>query len=351
MKVFRVMIVDDSAFMRRILSDIVNSDPRLTVVGSARNGEDCLRKMAAWDPDVITMDIEMPGMDGLQALNAIMAQCPKPVVMVSSLTKEGADSTMRAMELGAVDFIHKPSGSISLDMKTLEKDVIRKILVAAEAKVAPGSMDVELIKREADIPETQTSQGHLIAIGTSTGGPRALQQVLTTLPENLPAPIVVVQHMPRGFTRSLSERLNKQSAITVKEGEHMEELKNGTAYIAPGDLHMTVIQKRGRLFLSLDETPSVNGHRPSVNRLYTSLAGLRGISVTSVIMTGMGADGLEGLLHLQKACRTYSIAEAETSCVVYGMPKAVVKSGLADEITEQKEISRSIVTSLQIRKG
>lgn len=349
MKKVNVLIVDDSAFMRRILSDILKKDYRIEVVGTARNGKDCLEKMKTLNPDVITLDIEMPVMDGLEALSIIMENDPRPVVMVSSLTKEGAESTVKAMSLGAVDFIQKPSGSISLDMETVDQDVIRKVLVAGDANVIvhKGKQLVEKVS----IPEGVKNQGNLVSIGTSTGGPRALQQVLTTLPENLPAPIVIVQHMPEGFTKSLSDRLNRLSEITIKEGEHKEELQNGVAYIAPGGSHMQVIQKGERLSIHLDKTEPINGHRPSVNRLLSSLSKLNNVSMTSVIMTGMGADGIEGLVQLKgNITQTYSIAESKESCVVYGMPKAVVKSGLADEVLELKLISQSIVQSLQNRR-
>lgn len=349
MKKVNVLIVDDSAFMRRILSDILKKDYRIEVVGTARNGKDCLEKMKTLHPDVITLDIEMPVMDGLEALGIIMENNPRPVVMVSSLTKEGAESTIKAMSIGAVDFIQKPSGSISLDMETVEQHVIRKVLIAGSANVSVDKG--RQLMEKVYIPEDVKNQGNLVSIGTSTGGPRALQQVLTTLPVDLPAPIVIVQHMPEGFTKSLSDRLNRLSEITVKEGEHMEELQNGIAYIAPGGFHMQVVQKGGRLLIHLDKTEQINGHRPSVNRLLSSLAKLSNVSMTSVIMTGMGADGLEGLVQLrEKMAQTYSIAESKESCVVYGMPKAVVNSGLADEVSELKQISRSIVQSLQNRR-
>ncbi|SFK27218.1 two-component system, chemotaxis family, response regulator CheB [Halobacillus dabanensis] len=349
MKKVSVLIVDDSAFMRRILSDILKKDHRIEVVGTARNGKDCLEKIHTLNPDVITLDIEMPVMDGLEALSIIMENHPRPVVMVSSLTKEGAESTVKAVSLGAVDFIQKPSGSISLDMKTVEQDVVRKVLVAGEANV--NVHKGKPVGEKVSVPDGVRNQGNLVAIGTSTGGPRALQQVLTTLPGNLPAPIVIVQHMPEGFTKSLSERLNRLSEITIKEGEHMEELQNGIAYIAPGGSHMQVIQGEGGLFIHLDKTAPINGHRPSVNRLLQSLSHLNNVSITSVIMTGMGADGLEGLIELKhRMVQTYSIAESKESCVVYGMPKAVVKSGLADKVLELEQISQSIVQSLHIRR-
>lgn len=349
MKKLKVLIVDDSAFMRRILSDILKKDSRLEVVGTARNGKDCLTKIPTLRPDVITLDIEMPVMDGLEALSCIMERHALPVVMVSSLTKEGAESTVKAISLGAVDFIQKPSGSISLDMETLDKDVIRKVVVAGSAKV--GKVKEYDPGCTFPVPVDVKPKGNLVAIGTSTGGPRALQSVLTTLPSDLSAPIVVVQHMPKGFTKSLAERLDRMSEITVKEGEHLEKLQNGVAYIAPGGRHMQVIQTNQDLFLHMDDSQPQNGHRPSVNRLYHSISKISGISTTSVILTGMGADGLEGVIGLkEKDSSMISIVESEKSCVIYGMPKAIVNSGLADEVRELNGISESVVNSLQTKR-
>ncbi|MYL70995.1 chemotaxis-specific protein-glutamate methyltransferase CheB [Halobacillus litoralis] len=349
MKQLRVLIVDDSAFMRRILTDILEKDYRIMVVGTARNGKDCLDKLDTLRPDVVTMDIEMPVMDGLEALQKIMESSPLPVVMVSSLTQEGAESTMKAMSLGAVDFIQKPSGSISLDMEKVDKDVVRKVLIAGEAKVKPPSTIISSKKVRA--PDDMKEEGHLIAVGTSTGGPRALQEVLTSLPGNLPAPILVVQHMPKGFTKSLAERLDRLSEISVKEAEHMEEIHKGVAYIAPGGYHMEVVKDNQRLRIHLHESSPLNGHRPSVNVMFSSIANLPGFSTTTVIMTGMGADGLEGILAMKEQGRNvFTIAEDESTCVVYGMPKAIVKSGLADDVRKLNEISRSIVESLQNKR-
>ncbi|WLR46932.1 chemotaxis response regulator protein-glutamate methylesterase [Halobacillus litoralis] len=348
MKQIRVLIVDDSAFMRRILTDILEKDYRIQVVGTARNGKDCLDKLEILRPDVVTMDIEMPVMDGLEALKKIMENSPLPVVMVSSLTQEGAESTMKAMSLGAVDFIQKPSGSISLDMEKVDKDVVRKILIAGQARVNPP---LKSSNEKVRFPDDRIEEGQLIAIGTSTGGPRALQEVLTSLPGSLPAPILVVQHMPKGFTKSLALRLDRLSDISVKEAEHMEEIHNGVAYIAPGGYHMEVVKHNERLVIHLNESSPLNGHRPSVNVMFYSIAKLPGISTTSVIMTGMGADGLEGILATKEQGRAvYTIAEDESTCIVYGMPKAIVKSGLADDVCKLNEISRSIIQSLQIQR-
>ncbi|CDQ19724.1 two-component system, chemotaxis family, response regulator CheB [Halobacillus karajensis] len=348
MKRVKVLVVDDSAFMRRILSDILKKEPRIDVVSTARNGKEGVEKIKGLTPDVVTLDIEMPVMGGLEALTYIMKQAPIPVVMVSSLTKEGAARTLEAIHLGAVDFIHKPSGAISIDMKSMDKEIIKKILTAGKARVSPFN---DRLNRQVDLPEDIQTQGNIIAIGTSTGGPRALQQVLRTLPCNLPAPIVVVQHMPSGFTKSLAERLDKISEISVKEAGHMEELHNGVAYVAPGGYHMEIVQENKVLKIHLNQNPPVNGHRPSVNVMFSSLARLEKVTTTAVVMTGMGTDGLTGLLELKEMRKaTFSIAEDESTCIVYGMPKAIHQSGLADEVQPLTNISQRIVQSLQRKR-
>ncbi|MGV2620074.1 UNVERIFIED_CONTAM: chemotaxis response regulator protein-glutamate methylesterase [Halobacillus marinus] len=348
MNKIRVLIIDDSAFMRRILTDILERDARIEVVAAARNGRDGLEKMEALEPDVITLDVEMPVMDGLTTLEIIMQKRPTPVVMVSSLTKEGADSTIKALSLGAVDVIQKPSGSISLDMETVQYQVIRKVIAAGGANVTALPTSTKQEKQRTHPRLRAENRRNLIAIGTSTGGPRALQEVLTSLPRELPVPVLIVQHMPKGFTKSLSERLNRLAEITIKEAEDGERLERGTAYIAPGDFHMTVRERGGEWYTVLDQTPALSGHRPSVNRLFSSLSDLAGVTPSVVVMTGMGADGSEGLHKLkQKIRHTYSITQSEATCVVYGMPKAAVKSGLSDEVADLEDISKALILSLQ----
>ncbi|RWZ60474.1 chemotaxis response regulator protein-glutamate methylesterase [Halobacillus fulvus] len=341
----RVLIVDDSAFMRKILTDILQKDQRIEVVGTARNGEDGVKQVRKLRPDVVTLDVEMPVMNGLEALDQMLGVHPVPVIMVSSLTKEGAESTIQAMASGAIDFITKPSGSISLDMEKVEKEMIRKVIQASKAKVRRSSPSTVLPDQ---IPPKlrASSLQPIIAIGTSTGGPRALDQVIPKLPKKLPAPVVIVQHMPPGFTKSLADRLNRKSAVEVKEAEHGEELLNGTVYIAPGGQHMTVVEQKRRYFISLDVTEPLQGHRPSVNRLFSSLVDIQAIKPITVIMTGMGADGTEGVMVLKKKLHMHSIAEAEETCVVYGMPKAVIQSGLADEVVPVTEISHRLLQAL-----
>lgn len=357
MDLIKVIVVDDSAFMRKVLSDILNKDRRIEVIATARNGEDGFEKIKRLQPDVVTLDIEMPKMNGLQTLKKIMAESKVPVVMVSTLTKEGAQNTIQAMTLGAVDFIEKPSGAISLDMANLARTFIRKVVIASQSQPKqqlkdPRGKSRGTIDFAPTPPKPIKEREPIIAIGTSTGGPRALQNVLSTIPGNLPSPIVIVQHMPKGFTKSLAERLNKLSAIQVKEAEHKEVLQKGVAYIAPGGFHMRVVKNKGKIRIELDETEAIGGHRPSLNRLFSSLADLPHVHTISVVMTGMGADGTEGLLKLKDHQPwTYSIAEAEETCVVFGMPKSIIKSGLADQVQPLSSITESILLGLGSKRG
>lgn len=304
MKEYGVLVVDDSAFMRKIITDILESDERISVIGTARNGRDALNKIQDLSPDVVTLDIEMPVMDGLTALKRIMDTKLLPVVMLSSLTKTGAENTVKAMELGAVDFIAKPSGSISLDIKKVESEIIEKVLTAAKANlVNPSGGNNNRSNKQQPMEKAHFSickEKYLVAIGTSTGGPRALQQVLIRLPKNFPAPIVIVQHMPPGFTKSLADRLDSFSEIHVKEAVTGEILKAGTAYIAPGNHHMR-IKKIGRgIATDLAQDEQRNGHRPSVDVLFESLTVHREYKKLAVVMTGMGADGTRGLQLLKQ---------------------------------------------------
>jgi len=346
------MVVDDSAFMRKVISDIINGQPDMTVIATARNGEEALAKAKMTPPDVITMDVEMPVMDSLQALERIMSERPLPVVMLSSLTKSGADATVRALHLGAVDFIAKPSGSLSLDINKVAQDIIHKIKVAAAAKdklfrpvpslrrVAPAAKDVSVGPKPLD---------KIVLIGTSTGGPKALHEVIPKLPPGLGAGVLVVQHMPPGFTRSLAERLNGMSALTVKEAEDGEPVQNGSVYIAPGDYHLKV-KKIGeglkrRLQIILTKDPLVGGHRPSVDVMIESVLQEYWSPVLAVIMTGMGSDGTKGSAGVKRKGGKV-IAEDSSTCIVYGMPKSVIEAGYADKIIPLPLIAKGIAETV-----
>jgi two-component system, chemotaxis family, protein-glutamate methylesterase/glutaminase len=342
-KQISVLIVDDSAFMRKLIKDFLSEDPRIIVLDTARNGKDAIDKTIKLKPDVITMDVEMPVMNGIEAVKTIMEQHPVPVIMLSSTTKAGAANTILAMEAGAIDFIAKPSGPISLDLHKVKTILIEKIITSSKARIRPyrfetKSMEVKTVVR----PVTKNALPKLVLIGTSTGGPRALQEVITKLPSDIQAPILIVQHMPAGFTKSLANRLNTLSAVNVKEAEADEPLENGTAYIAPGGFHMRLSQKFGKIMLTLDREPPAGGHRPAVNVLFSSAAMIKDYHKIAVIMTGMGSDGTQGLIELKEAGEVTAIAESEESCIVYGMPKAAASTKKVDEIVPLESIASAI---------
>ncbi|MCL7746487.1 chemotaxis response regulator protein-glutamate methylesterase [Halalkalibacter sp. MEB205] len=333
--------------MRKVLSEMLNQHPRLQVVGTARNGEDALKKRATLCPDVITLDVEMPIMDGLETLKYIMDEDPCPVLMVSSTTKVGAENTLLAIEYGAVDFVAKPSGAISLDIKKVEHLIIEKVLQAAKANIRKPTLPTKEVKLhgvERTEVRMQSHKKKVIAIGTSTGGPRALKDVITNLPAQLAAPVLIVQHMPPGFTLSLAKRLNSLSEVNVKEAKDGEILQNGTAYIAPGGYHLTV-KKIGSVFaVHTHQDEARRGHRPSVDVMFESLSSFPEVETIAVIMTGMGADGTEGLIKLKRSVpNCYAIAEAEESCTVFGMPRAAVQTKLVDESVHVQLISERIL--------
>ncbi|AOT68259.1 protein-glutamate methylesterase/protein-glutamine glutaminase [Geosporobacter ferrireducens] len=343
MKKISVLVVDDSAFMRRVITDIIESEPQLKVVDTAKNGKEAIEKIKSVLPDVVTMDVEMPIMDGITALKEIMQEKPVPIIMLSSLTQEGADATVKALSLGAVDFITKPTSIFKMNTEDMKIHLIDKIKIAAKVKLQ--SQNTFLPQQKVTVVKNM-SHGSLglkkiIAIGTSTGGPRALQEVLPYLPQNLPASILVVQHMPPGFTRSLAERLNSISQIHVKEAEDDDILQPGYAYIAPGDHHLKVIKTGSTYRIRLTQEEPVSGHRPSVDMMMNSLAQLQISNIMGVIMTGMGSDGAKGMKNLKNQ-KAYNIAQNEDTCVVYGMPKSAVNLGCIDEIIPLQEIAEKI---------
>lgn len=364
MKKVRVLVVDDSAFMRKVISDILSRDPKIEVVDKARNGLEGIEKVKQLSPDVVTMDVEMPAMNGLEALEYLMKHHPVPVIMLSSLTQEGASATIKALELGAVDFIPKPSGSISLDIHKVEDQIIAKVKAATGANLnrhlfqpsspAKKKDNVTAVQEKMAVPKPRAISGqnagpHLILIGTSTGGPKALQIVLASLPSNLPAAILIVQHMPAGFTKSLSYRLDALCAIQVMEAEDGMEIHRGSAYIAPGDYHMELKRKSsGSLAIRLNQAEPKAGHRPSVDVLFESVAQLDYPDTYAVVMTGMGSDGTKGIhaLKTTRGCREV-IAEDESSCVVFGMPKSAIASGNVDTVLPLPKIGNYLAKLFQ----
>ncbi|WP_163971239.1 protein-glutamate methylesterase/protein-glutamine glutaminase [Oceanobacillus halotolerans] len=342
MNPIRVIIIDDSAFMRKMLQDMLASDDRIEVIATARNGADGVQKVEQLKPDVITLDVEMPVMDGITALEHIMKLIPTPTIMLSSVTGEGASKTVQAITRGAIDFIQKPSGSISLDIMKLKDDIIEKVVTASQTKPHKG-MHSEATNLKATTKviyqSINNNEKKIVAIGTSTGGPGALQRVITDLPNDFTTPIVIVQHMPQGFTKSLADRLNTLTDIHVKEANHGEIVREKTAYIAPGDYHMKVRQTGTSLAIELTKDPLRHGHRPSVDTLFESLADIRNITKIAVILTGMGSDGAIGIKALkEKDDQVIVITESADSAIVYGMPKAAVKTNYVNEMVHLHQI-------------
>ncbi|KIL35305.1 hypothetical protein SD71_14835 [Cohnella kolymensis] len=426
---YNVLIVDDSAFMRKVFSDVIAADADFKVLATASNGKEGLELALKLKPDIITMDLEMPHMNGIEALRRIMAVQPTPVIMLSAVTDNGTRDTIRALQYGAVDFIHKTDGALKKGKHQVGEQLLSKLHIALETvrggtfRMMPAVEDTMAPYRQAEttspsaaapkpdtssktwnempqdgssssslplpeinieasaltqagpsppVPERQTSTvpdskgadeerrvtrqtstvfTHLVAIGASTGGPRALHEVLTGLPADFPAPVLVVQHMPPKFTFSLAQRLDSFCGIDVREAVHGELVQTGTAYIAPGGRHMTVAKQRDgtfRVILS-DEAPK-SGHKPSVDVLFESLLGQRQLKRHAVIMTGMGSDGAKGMKALQEDGAATTIAEAEQTCVVYGMPRSAMQLGAVSHSLPLQAIAPALVQEISILK-
>lgn len=352
----KVLIVDDSAFMRSALANMLSSDPEIQIVGSARDGLEAIEKVVQLKPDIVTMDVEMPRMDGIAALKHIMEHTPVPVIMVSSLTAEGAQITIEALELGAVDFIPKNLSDLSLNILRLKEVLVDKIKQLARRGIArravrPSSRPIGAVRpapatMSAGIRTTGDRRVGLVAIGTSTGGPKALQEILPALPKEFPVPIVVAQHMPPNFTGPFAERLNQLCKLEVREAKEGDVLKPGLILLAPGGGHMRVSRKRGiETTVTISEDRENFIYRPSVDALMASVAEVFPGRALGVILTGMGNDGMKGMIELKKTGGRI-FAQNEESCIVYGMPKAVVDAGIADKVLALEEIAGEIVNSV-----
>lgn len=363
MQTYDVLVVDDSVFMRKLITDFVSSHPDFRVVATAKNGREAVELVHKWKPHVVTMDIEMPEMNGLDALRMIMKEHPIPVIMLSSLTQQGASETIKALEWGAFDFVGKPSGSISLDLHKVKDILLEKLMIAVKANVKtmgatipssriskPPETGISPLKPVLDKASTinkGTRFEDLVAIGTSTGGPRALHTVLSSLPGTFPAPIVIVQHMPPNFTKSLSQRLDSVSQIKVCEAEDGMKLESGTAYVAPGGFHMMVARNGSHSYrIHLSEEQPRGGHRPSVDMLFESLLPLKELKRHIVLMTGMGSDGAKGMHALRQSGAVTTIAESEETCIVYGMPRAAVELQCVTDILAQHRIAKKLTEAV-----
>lgn len=360
----RVLIVDDSPFMRKALERMLQA-PDIAVVGSARDGLDALEKIPQLNPDIVTLDVEMPRLDGLGCLKRIMAEMPRAVLMVSSLTQEGAAATLDALAYGALDFIPKESSLASSSILQIQQDLQEKVRKLArsprfqKARPAapaprPGFLSLQAPPAPAAAPAHVGRVGalsgpmaDLLAIGCSTGGPKALQDLLPGIPRTLPVPCLIVQHMPGTFTKAFAERLNGLCQVEVKEAEHGETARPGVVYIAPGGHHMLYRQRGLGGSIELSAEPAASLHRPSVDVLFQSIADQCTRQVLAMILTGMGSDGARGMVSL-KAKGAHTLAEAEESCVVYGMPRAAFEKGCVDQVAPLQDMAGILRRHFQI---
>lgn len=329
----KLLVVDDSLLMQRLLADILQSDQQISVIGTARDGEEALSKIASLHPDVVTMDIEMPRMNGLTAVQRVMETNPVPVVMISALTQREAQLTLKALEYGAVDYVPKPSGQISLDMDVVRDELISKIRTAAFANITHIKTKVQ-----ESLHAPTKSGDKVISIAASTGGPPAISQILRTLPVNMP-PILIVQHMPKGITKLFAEGLRDKCKFKVKEAEEGDKIQEGLALIAPGGFHMIVTKERK---ISLTVDPPVNYVRPSADVTMISMAEVYGSKNVGVILTGIGSDGAKGIKAIKEK-GGITIAQDEKTSVVFGMPKVAHQTGCVDMVAPLELIPKEIM--------
>jgi two-component system, chemotaxis family, protein-glutamate methylesterase/glutaminase len=350
----KVLCVDDSALIRSLMTEIINGQPDMEVVATAPDPLVARELIKQHNPDVLTLDVEMPRMDGLDFLEKLMRLRPMPVVMVSSLTERGSEITLRALELGAVDFVTKPRVGIRDGMLDYAEKLADKVRAAARARVrqaapaghpaAGGAHPAAAATHAPLFNNPLVSTEKLIIVGASTGGTEAIREVLVPLPPDAPA-VLIAQHMPPGFTKSFAQRLNGLCRITVKEAEHGERVLPGHAYIAPGHAHLLLARSGANYIAHLSEEPPVNRHRPSVDVLFRSAAQHAGKNAIGVILTGMGRDGAAGLLDMRRA-GAYTLAQDEASCIVFGMPREAIALGAADDISPLADMSRRVMARL-----
>jgi len=337
----RVMVVDDSAVMRQLLTAILSQDPMIEVVGVAADPFIARQKIKLYNPDVLTLDVDMPGMDGITFLEKLMRLRPMPVVMVSSLTEQGATITLRALELGAVDFVTKPTSDVQNGMAALADDLRDKVRTAARAHLRPPPIHVTPSPRLAPPGTADGLSDRVIAIGASAGGTQAIRDVLAPLPSEVPG-IVIVQHLPVKFTRLFAERLNQECAIEVREAQDGDRVTSGVALVAPGGLHTGIAADRDGFYVRVFDDPPVNLHRPSVDVLFDSAARTAGGRAMGIILTGMGKDGAVGMRAMRNA-GAHTIAQDEASCMVFGMPDQAIRHGGVVEIAPLDRIPERIV--------
>ena len=363
-----ILVVDDSALMRRVICDIINTDNRFQAIDTCCDGQQAYEKLKTKRYDAVLLDVYMPRMSGLQLLERIQAEhIDATVIMVSTLTTEGASVTVQAMELGAVDFVTKPENIIEAKGQDFRKRLIEMLLavlhidepqpqartaVRDKTRIAPSVM---VAPKSNGTPRQRMSaprrvNNRIVALACSTGGPKALHTVLPSLDPGMDAPMVLVQHMPTGFTKSLADRLNELSRVTVKEAEEGETLEKGVVYIAPGGKHLEVVcGANGTHKVHLNDEPAIGGLKPCANIMYQSLKNSRYDEITCVVLTGMGADGTAGIEELDKSKPIHVIAQDAQTCVVYGMPRAIAEAGLADEVVPLESIANTIIKNVGVK--
>jgi two-component system, chemotaxis family, protein-glutamate methylesterase/glutaminase len=352
--IIKVVVIDDSAFMRKSLKLMLESDPEIKVVGTARDGNEGIEKIVALKPDIVTLDIEMPGMDGLTALKIIMEQMPVPVLMVSSLTTESAQATLQAFDLGAIDFISKDLSYSSINIRNIKDELIEKVKQIAKSRLVRTRFRMRRLVQSSQGKTVHNKPEHkkvnyesvvlkfnAIVLAVSTGGPQALLNVIPQLPERFPLGIGIVQHMPPHFTKTLADRLNSLSKVHVKEAEHGEVFESGKVLIAPGGKQMAFYNTGSRVTVDISDGPSDTIYRPSADIMMTSAVSAFSGPLLGIIMTGMGKDGVEGLKHI-KSKGGYVIGQNEESCVVYGMPRVAYEEGLVDLMLSLENIAAAL---------
>ncbi|MBQ7944421.1 MAG: chemotaxis-specific protein-glutamate methyltransferase CheB [Lachnospiraceae bacterium] len=359
----KILVVDDSALMRRVMCDIINSDERFQVEDIAFDGEAAYKLLKEKQYDAVVLDVNMPKINGIQLLRMLQKDRIRAKIMMASTdTKEGAAVTMEALELGAIDFIEKPNNIAYLRTDNFKQRFIELLEAVAESRqtnVMAGTVEsrkkqeeqtrklVDIVRKSA--PASSGSGQKVVAIACSTGGPKALQSVVPRLPAELAAPVLIVQHMPKGFTRSLADRLNSLSKIAVKEAEEGDVLENGQVYIAQGGLHMNVIQKNGKAVISYSDEPPREGVKPCANYMYESLMKSNYSQIVCVVLTGMGADGTKGIVNLETAKKVHVIAQDEASSTVYGMPKSIAATGLVNQVTSLDDVAQEIIMNVGVK--